>query len=318
MAEVVCVTHRKDVDGLASAAMLARLKSAKVVLSDYEEIVDKLRAIRNVKELFVCDLGTNEKIFDEFLTELSRIAIASHVTYVDHHPMKDEMLKKISKTGIELIHSTEECTSVLLYLKFKEELPKEARLLAAYGAVTDFRDSQPAAGRIIESYDRQFILLEATMLSYAIAYKGRNTRFLLEVVKSLAQMKYPHEIPNVTRYSGLQASRMTKLLKDIPSRGRRMKSFAYMETDESMTGNVANFLTGAFDTAVGVSYRSKEDFYEVSLRGTEDCKKNLGTIISKISNQLGGSGGGHPKAAGAYIPAQRFEKFLAMLDRELQ
>ena len=210
MAPVVCVTHRKDVDGLASAAILKKVKSAKVILSDYEEIVDQLRNIRNVKELFVCDLGTNEKIFDEFLTELSRISITSLVTYVDHHPIKDEMLKKISEAGIEVIHSTGECTSVLLYLKFKEKLPKAAALLASYGAVTDFRDAQPIARRIIEAYDRQFILLEATMLSYAISYRGRDTKFLLKVVESLADMRYPHEIVNVLRYSRLQASRIDR------------------------------------------------------------------------------------------------------------
>ena len=317
MAQTVCVTHRKDVDGLASASILMRIKSAKVVLSDYEEIVDQLRAIHNVKELFVCDLGTNEKIFDEFLTELSRIAITSHATYVDHHPIKDEMLRKISKAGIEVIHSTEECTSILLYLKFKQELPKEAALLAAYGAVTDFRDSQPVARRIIENHDRQFILLEATMLSYAIAYKGRDTRFLMEVVKSLAQMKYPHEINNVIRYSRLQASRITKLLRDISSLGKRMKNLAYMETDEAMTGNVANFLTGAFDTPIGVAYRRKGGLVEVSLRGSESCRHDLGVVVAKVAGILGGSGGGHPKASGAYVPQDRLADFLKMLDDHL-
>ena len=155
------------------------------------------------------------------------------------------------------------------------------------------------------------------MLSYAIAYKGRDSKFLLRIVESLADMRYPHEIGNVIRYSKLQVSRMAKLLKEISSMGKRMRNFAYMETDEATTGNVANFLTGAFDTPVGVAYRLKGEFVEVSLRGSESCKHDLGTVIAEVAKMLGGSGGGHPKASGAHVPSNRLNEFLKILDDHL-
>src|SRR5579875_1035581 len=97
-----------------------------------------------------------------------------------------------------------------------------------------------------------------------------------------------------------------------------MNNFAYFKTRESSTGNVANFLIGAFDVPVGVAFREDElGYYEISIRGSEDCKQDLGKVIGRIATKLNASGGGHPRASGARIKSTQFEDFLSLLEAEL-
>lgn len=44
---------------------------------------------------------------------------------------------------------------------------------------------------------------------------------------------------------------------------------------------------------------------------------HFGNIVRKVSQKLGGNGGGHSVACGAYIPKDKKEKFLELLDKEL-
>ena len=97
-----------------------------------------------------------------------------------------------------------------------------------------------------------------------------------------------------------------------------MKNFAYLLTKESATGNVANFLIGAFDVPVAAALREEEpEYYEVSLRSVDESKHDLGKIIGRIAVELNASGGGHPHASGARIRRTQLEKFLTLLDEDL-
>ncbi|HXW95374.1 MAG TPA: DHH family phosphoesterase [Nitrososphaerales archaeon] len=51
-------------------------------------------------------------------------------------------------------------------------------------------------------------------------------------------------------------------------------------------------------------------WYEVSLRSTSEARIHLGTAIGRISARLGGSGGGHRKAAGCRIPVGKANEML--------
>ncbi|MEM2029165.1 MAG: DHH family phosphoesterase, partial [Candidatus Bathyarchaeia archaeon] len=57
----------------------------------------------------------------------------------------------------------------------------------------------------------------------------------------------------------------------------------------------------------------RKGFIDMSLR---TCEKgiDLNSILRRISLKFGGSGGGHPQAAGARIPKENFPKFIEELD----
>jgi len=59
---------------------------------------------------------------------------------------------------------------------------------------------------------------------------------------------------------------------------------------------------------------------QVSTRGTHEqvaAGMDLGAACSVAARAVGCEGGGHPVAAGAVVPAQRVDDFVAALDAEL-
>jgi RecJ-like exonuclease len=87
-----------------------------------------------------------------------------------------------------------------------------------------------------------------------------------------------------------------------------------MVTAQYSTGNVAKLLIGSFGVPVWVAMKEKDPgWYEVSLRSTSESRVHLGRAIARIASGLGGSGGGHRRAAGCRIPIPRAETMLAKM-----
>jgi RecJ-like exonuclease len=314
-----CISHEKDVDGIGSAALVVAATGASFLLSDYDSLeADLDRVPADTQEFYLCDLGANETNIDEFARKLGRLAKKGKVTYIDHHFMAPQGEKKVRDAGVTYVHDVEECASMLTYKTLKERLPERARMIALLGAVTDYMDDSPMASRLMEQADRQFILLEATMLAYAVALKGDEKGFPEMLVKELSMMKHPHEIEGIPRDAVRQLQVSVKLGEEVKANGKKLGRLAYMVTSQQSTGNVSKLLIGAFEVPVGVSLKQKtKDWYEVSLRSTSESKVHLGKTIGRIASGLGGNGGGHAKAAGGRIPAGKVQEMLEALAKEV-
>ncbi|MDA4115566.1 MAG: DHHA1 domain-containing protein [Thaumarchaeota archaeon] len=315
-----CISHIKDVDGLSSAALVVAAKGGTFRLTDYDDLLREIDAVpATATGVTICDLGTNASNFPEFVGKLEALAKRVPVTYIDHHYLTEESKKEILKTGVELRHDVRDCASMLTYLTYKESLPEGGRLLALYGAVTDYMDTSANASQMMETFDRQFVLLECTILAYALAKNGRDYAYPEMLVRGLASMKAPHSIDEVGREALEQAEVVRRLAEDVRSKGTRMGKLAYMRTEQSSTGNVAKLLLGAFGVSVGVAYKDKlGGTAELSLRGTSESKIHLGKEIGLIAQRHGGSGGGHEKAAGCSVPASEIQGLLADLESRLE
>lgn len=314
-----CISHRKDVDGLGAAAITVAATGAEVMLSDYDDLIENLHKVPDGAEhLVICDLGTDNADLEDFMGELKRILKGGKVTYVDHHFMSEGTKRRLRKAGVKLVHDTKDCSSMLAYITFKDSLPEGAKLVALCGAVTDYLDDSRRAKKMMEQADRQFVLLEASMLSYALGAKAKDPGFPEVVVSELAAMKPPHEIAGVPAAAVEQLDEVAELGARVKSEGKKLGRLAYMETTQYSTGNVAKLLIGAFGVPVGVSYKQKQPgWFEVSLRGTSESKVHLGRAVSKISAVLGGSGGGHRKAAGCRVPVSAMDELLAKLSKKV-
>lgn len=318
--KTVCISHRKDVDGLVAAALTKRATGAEVRLADYDDLVDQLRTLPPVDRLYICDLGLSKRTFPPFLQELHRLAATGQTTYIDHHPLTSYQKRQLQTAKVQLLHSLRECTSVLCYQTFQQQLPTRAALLAAIAAVADYLDHGPLARRLIQKFDRHLILFEAATLTYALARKGARRPIASHVVEGLSQLKLPHEMDNIPQLAVEQAQIMTQLLSQAAEKGVRKPNFAYMEADPYSAGNVASTLIGALDVPIGVGYNvdRKAGFVELSLRGSDECQTHLGRVAAKLSHELGGFGGGHAKASGARIPLANLPKFLTLLEKALK
>jgi single-stranded DNA-specific DHH superfamily exonuclease len=314
-----CISHIKDVDGLGSAALVAAATGAEVLLSDYNDLLDNLARVPPDAEKFVlCDLGADNANLEGFMERMRKIAEVAEVTYIDHHYMTPATERRLRRSGIKLIHDEGECTSMLAYLTFKESLPERARLIALCGAVTDYMDDSPAAKKLMEQADRQFVLLEGTMLAYALSRRGAKDGFPETVVSELSKMKHPHEIAGVPRLAVDQLVEVARMGEHVKEEGTKMGRLAYMITNEHSTGNIAKLLVGAFEVPVGVALKEeRKGWYEVSLRSTSECRVHLGRTIDRIARRLGGNGGGHRKAAGCRVPVSKVDVMLSELSKKI-
>ena len=321
--KIICVSHKEDADGISSAALIKQAFGGDSVLVDYPGMVDALELLRNdkkLKKLFICDLGLNKQINDNFvelLTELRKKRVS--VTYIDHHDIDPKVITKLKKIKVKLIHDISECTSVLVYDTFKKKLSEHSSFIAACGAITDYMENKPVASKLLQMYDRQFALVNATVLTYNIVGHQKDPDYLLYLVDELSESKFPHQIPNTFEFAQIQVEKLAEIMSNVKKSMKVSKNLAHMEVLDSGASGAVNFVLGFSGKDVGIAYKERVDkgIYAVSVRGSPSCKTHLGRLLSSVAADLGGSGGGHDKACGAVIPKRKMKKFLQEMNSRL-
>ena len=321
--KIICVSHKEDADGISSAALIKQAFGGDSVLVDYPGMVDALELLRNdkkLKKLFICDLGLNKQINDNFvelLTELRKKRVS--VTYIDHHDIDSKVITKLKKIKVKLIHDISECTSVLVYDTFKKKLSEHSSFIAACGAITDYMENKPVASKLLQMYDRQFALVNATVLTYNIVGHQKDPDYLLYLVDELSESKFPHQIPNTFEFAQIQVGKLAEIMSNVRKSMKVSKNLAHMEVLDSGASGAVNFVLGFSGKDVGIAYKERVDkgIYAVSVRGSPSCKTHLGQLVSSVAADLGGSGGGHDRACGGIIPKREMKKFLREMNSRL-
>jgi len=321
--KILCVSHMEDADGISSAALIKQAFGGDTILVDYPGMTDALETLRNdekLKTLFICDLGLNKQNSDYFvdlLTELRKKQVS--ITYVDHHHVDSKIIAKLKKVKVKLIHDTSECTSVLVYNAFKKKLPEHSIFIAVCGAITDYMENKPIASKLLQMYDRQFALVNATVLTYNIVGHQKDPDYLLYLVDELSESKFPHQIPNTFEFAQIQVGKLAEIMSTVRKSMKVSKNLAHMEVLDSGASGAVNFVLGFSGKDVCIAYKERVDkgIYAVSVRGSPSCKTHLGRLVSSVAADLGGSGGGHDKACGAVIPKRKIKKFLQEMNSRL-
>lgn len=320
---IVCLSHKEDVDGISSASLIRKAFGGETKLVDYPGLMSSLEQLQqddNLKKLFICDLGLskqNQDQFVEFLSNLRKKKVT--VTYIDHHDLDKKIIKKMENLKVKLIHDVNECTTAQVYKAFKSKLDDHSPFIGAMAAVTDYMEDRPIGSKLLQKYDRQFALLEATVLTFTIASHQKDEDFLLYLVDELVDSKYPHQIPNAFEYARISAERISEVIQKVRKNMKTMKNLAYMEVTDSGASMAVNFVLGMSGKEVGVSYKLREEqgIYAVSIRGSKSCKIHLGRIVNDLAAEMEGSGGGHDKACGAVVPRSKINTFLKKFNSKL-
>ncbi len=320
--KIVCISHKEDADGISSAALIRQAFGGDSVLVDYPgqmEAIQKVCADEKLKSLYICDLGLSKKNQDEFV-DLLRILKKNHVavTYIDHHDIDPKITKELEKIKVKMIHDINECTTVQVYNAFKSKLSDQAPFIAACAAITDYMEDRPIGSKLLQIYDRQFTLINATVLTYNIVGHQKDPDYLLYLVEELADSKFPHEIPNTFEFAQIQVEKLALIIAKVKKGMKTMKNIGYMEIMDSGASGAVNFVLGLSGKDVGVAYKERVDhgIYAVSVRGSRSCKIHLGKIVNVLATELGGSGG-HDKACGAVIPKPKIQTFLKEFNKKL-
>ena len=321
--KTICVSHKEDADGISSAALINQVFGSNSILVDYPGMMDALELLRNddtLKKLIICDLGLNKQNtgpFVDLLAELIKKRVS--VTYIDHHYLDSKIITKLKKIKVKLIHNTSECASVLVYDTFKKKLSEHSTFIAACGAITDYMENKPIASKLLQMYDRQFALINATVLTYNIVGHQKDPDYLLYLVEELSESKFPHEIPNSYEFAQIQVTKLAAIMSTVRKSMKISKNIAHMEVLDSGASGAVNFVLGFSGKDVGIAYKERVDkgIYAVSVRGSSSCKTHLGRLVSSVAAKFGGSGGGHDRACGAVIPKDSMKKFLREMNSKL-
>jgi len=321
--KTICVSHKEDADGISSAALIKQVFGGDCILVDYPGMMDALELLRDdqhLKKLFICDLGLNKQNTDPFVSLLDElIKKRISVTYIDHHDLDSKIIAKLKKIKVKMIHDTTECTAVLVYDTFRKKLPEHSSFIATCAAITDYMEERPRATKLLQMYDRQFALISGTVLTYNIVGHQKDPDYLLYLVDELSESKYPHEIPNAFEFAQIQVGKLAEMISKVKKSMKILKNLAHMEMVDSGASGAVNFVLGLSGKHVGVAYKERIDhgIYAVSVRGSRSCNVHLGRLVSSLSAELGGSGGGHDKACGAVIPKNKIKKFVSKLNSQL-
>ncbi|WP_148686925.1 DHHA1 domain-containing protein [Candidatus Nitrosocosmicus hydrocola] len=326
----ICISHKEDVDGIVSAALLQKgLKIKNLFLVDYPNLLNSLDYVISIcskdkkfTRVFICDVGLNMKNQFLFLEKL-KVLVSNNieVIYIDHHYLEPVIKNKITEMGIKLVHDIGECTSVQIYYLLKNHISKVFSFFASAGALTDYMEDRPRARVLVNKFDRTFLMLEACYLSYIISASQKDIDFLKLISKQISRGKMPHELRNgcnlVKQFSG----KVSNAISLIEKESVHLNNISYFEHDLDLSSSmIVNFVLGLSGKKVGIAFKMKTNInsYILSIRGSKDCKTHLGKLVNNLSMDFGGSGGGHDKACGAVIPMDNFPKFLQTLDESIR
>lgn len=276
-----------DRDGVGSAVALSGcFKDAIIVTPDFLTSNAKRmlaqagydKTIGNVfpkdRELVIVTDANNLEVLNRLRDEISRFD--GSIIFIDHHAIKEYKLgEKVMIFNDEGYNSASSIVYEILK-KNGEEISKESALLLANGIIADSADFQNATPLTFKQVSE---LLEIANTSYA------------------EMMEYfHHDISAENRYS---------LMKDLFAAKIEIVGEYILIYGKSTGG--ANLVAqtaidfGA-DGSVFWSERENEVSMSARLRAPLDKKFgiHLGRTLQESGRAIGGSGGGHPCAAGAY------------------
>lgn len=293
---------------------MRRLKDATPIMVTYDDLKGALRGIKpGIDELYVCDLNIRDDLVDEIL----RITDFCKVTIIDHHPTTEGALTKLEQEGVEVIHDTRDCASVLLYNRYRDKLGRQAGRMAAFAAWADQFEDGPLAVELLRGYDRQSVQHEGLILAHALT-ESPSEEFKSHVMEEITQLNFPHRIQGVPEAALTYLETTSTFIEALPEMAHRLGVLAYVEASEGMPiGAIAGLITDALGTVVGLCYRIGPDRANISIRSRRGINFHLGEITRRVATSRGGFGGGHKRASGASIPIGEIHAFMVDLEDEI-
>jgi len=308
------ITHG-DTDGICSGAIaLSALRGARVFFSHPTGIAEDLQQVDG--DFVVCDIAIPQQSLGELVNQLERIARAGHKgTYIDHHPLPEGF--NVDNFPVELVHSLSSCGAEQTYTRFEGSIESDLSRVAIYGAIGDYLDDNEEIARLQMGWDKRLLYMEAGLLIEYVDSIGRNHELKRRLTQYLSTNKLPSSDEVLVQRAVSEAIKDEWMRTSIKELVRVEGSLAYvLDVDWSLSKG-AIYARAQAGSKVGIGAETRKGFVEMSLRTTSDTI-DLNRILIEITPAFGGSGGGHPKAAGARVPEGRWREFLVALNRAVE
>ncbi len=305
-----------DADGLCAGALaLAAHPNAHIFFTHPYGLAEDLAIAEDADTVIVCDIALSETHLTQILQMFSAIADRGNLFYIDHHPLPEGISGK--ELPGNFFHRLGSSASELVYSLFQSKLDPLHTRIAIYGAVGDYLDGTPLIRRLLERWDKRTIYFETGILIQGIEGRKRDYELKRSVVSNLANNIPPSFDERLVNLAVKNTHREEIAIKELRERVQVKGEIAYILDFPFSLGKAATYVRGLTDKLVGVAGETRKDMVDMSLRACRE-EIDLNSLLRRITPKLGGSGGGHPLAAGARIPRENFEKFLDELNESLK
>lgn len=309
--KTIIFTHA-DSDGICAGALaLAANPDSPVFFTNAVSILPDLTEARGFDRIIICDIAINIPTSIQLKACIDKMAEESEIVYIDHHPLPD---------GFEAGWLTSDLTSSaseLTFRYFRNDLNPDMSRVALYGAIGDYRDDSRSIYNMLQDWDKRSLYYQAGTLSQGIEIGRRDYEYKRWLVTQLAQNILPSEIEILQRNAVISSRNENELRQKVRTDVIRMRNLSYVINQNGCMSKAAIYARVYGGTPVGLSaeYRDRRDVFDFSIRAKGNL--NLNIIVSQSTARYGGTGGGHPLAAGGRIPADNLREFLLDLDKNI-
>jgi RecJ-like exonuclease len=307
-ADTVIFTHG-DCDGICSGALaLAASKKADLYFSNPISVLEDLDHAEGAEHIIVCDIAINPAFARSIRNRMGKLLKKADITYIDHHPLPPRF--NVSW----LVHDTSACASELTYAHFRQNLDPDMSRIAIYGAIGDYRDNTPLITELKKTWDLRSLCYEAGTLAQGLEIGRRDYDHKRDIAGQLSKNVLPSQIGPLARNAVVASMREDELRLRIEQGVVRMENLSYVLNPDGFISRAAIYARIYGGTSVGVAaeYLQNKNVYDVSVRAKGD--HDLNRIVGQAAQKSGGTGGGHPEAAGGRIPAVNIMDFINQLD----
>ncbi len=304
-----------DADGLCAGAIaLAANPNAHVFFTHPYGLEGDLGEAKKTDRIIICDIAISESHLTRLLRLFSDIADEGDLTYIDHHPLPENVSEE--EIPGKVVHSLESSASELTYMFFRSGLDQMHARTAIMGAIGDYLDDTPVIKHLLERWDKRTLYFESGLLIQGIEGQKRNHELKRSIVANLANNLPPSFDRRLVELA-IQNTHLEEIaIRELRGKFKTWGKVAYTLNFPFSLGKTATYVRGLADALVGVAGEERRNMIDMSLRACSQ-EIDLNRILRRIAPKLGGSGGGHPNAAGARIPKENFKVFLKELDRNL-
>jgi single-stranded-DNA-specific exonuclease len=191
------------------------------------------------------------------------------------------------------------------------------RRVAIYGAIGDFCDNTPHVKNWVRDWDKRSLYFQAGTLIQAIIHKGKEYEFKRELLEPLSNDIIPSNIPDLLELAREAAINEEEIRFFVKENVEVLRNSAYIVNTNNSISKAAIYAAsyGRREVGIAAEYRERKGAYELSIRSRGEVDVN--SLLRSIAPGFGGSGGGHPLAAGARIPENSLNAFLRAFDKAL-
>ena len=303
MTQFMLISHRRDLDGISSAALMVRyaakhrLSPFYLMLKDYSDelqiVEDRVLSVEGA-EFMLADLATDQKFIDGVADRLRTLkSRGNRITWMDHHPTKDSIVRELSSvvdvldlresrvTGSMIVHDR-------LYEKNGIRDP-HAEMLSRLGRDSDLMelkyDVTPKLVSLIDYYH----YVDGDSVFYPDLVQLALHLASPKVEADERQLLGEHHLRQVEYYESLKRSEKDKILRGVETFRTGGLSFAIFHYPTLFSGSqISAHVLEANDVDASVGFNES---------GTGSVRrKNERVSCRQIASLLGG--GGHEFAAG--------------------